>query len=111
MTKVIAKTYSATREHQAFLNSALIGFCLISAMVYGAYLYSMINHTVAIQKTEKEISGVQSLVQNLDAKYIALSSNVTAEMAKNFGLHEAPVSLYVNRTASLGTVAIRATEL
>lgn len=111
MTKVIAITYTKAREYQAFLNYSLIGFCLLSALIYGMNLYSVITHTVALQKVEKQIATVENSVQTLDAKYIQLSSQVTKEMAKNYGLHEAPVSAYINRNVSLGSVAIRTSEL
>ena len=111
MTKAIAHTYSITREYQAFLTYTLVGFCLLSALIYGINLYSVITHTVALQKIEKQIATVLSSVQILDAKYISLSSGITKEMAKNYGLRETGVSAYINRTVSLGRVALRASDL
>lgn len=111
MTKVIAMTYSRAREYQTFLNYSLIGFCLLSALIYGMNLYSVITHTVVLQKTEKQIATIENSVQALDAKYIQLSSQVTKEMAKSYGLHETTVSMYINRNVSLGSVALRISEL
>ncbi len=111
MTKVIAQTYSITREYQIFLTYAVIGFCLISALVYGMNLYSVIAHTVALQKVEKQIIGIESSIQTLDAEYISLSSGITKEMAESYGLRETEVSAYINRTVSLGSVALRASDL
>jgi len=88
-----------------------IGACLLSVFIYGMNLYSVIQQTVSLQKIEKDIVALKSSVQDLDTKYISLSSSITSEMAKNFGLHEAPVTAYINRTVSLGRVAILIPEI
>lgn len=111
MTKVITQTYSIAREYQALLTYTLIGFCFLLALVYGMNLYSVITHTVALQKIEKRIATIEQSVQILDAKYISLSSGITKEMAKNYGLRETGVSVYINRTVSLSQVALRASDL
>ncbi|MEK7501489.1 MAG: hypothetical protein AAB629_01035 [Patescibacteria group bacterium] len=100
-----------TREYQVFLTYTLIGFCLLSALVYGINLYSVITHTVALQKAEKQIIGIESSVQSLDAKYISLSSKITREMAKDYGLRETEVSVYINRDILLGSAVLRASDL
>jgi hypothetical protein len=105
MTKAIARTYSTAGEHQKYLVYALLAACVLFALIYGANLYNVISRTVALQKVEAETKTVDDSVQSLDAKYISLSGNITPEMAKNYGLREAPVTDYINRVTSLSRVA------
>lgn len=111
MTKIIAQTYSITREHQIFITYSVIGLCLLFALAYGVNLYLVITRTVALQKVEKQITSIEASVRNLDSEYISLSSKITKEMAKSYGFREIEVSAYINRNISLGSVALRASDL
>ena len=110
MTRAITYTYSITREYQAYLTYALFGACLFMALIYSVNLYATISQTVALQKIEFQITFKENSVRGLDVKYISLSSNITPEMAKNYGLRETLVTTYINRNTSLGRIALRVHE-
>jgi hypothetical protein len=67
-------------------------------MFYGFSLYSLIENTVATQNVQKEISALNSDVQKLDTTYLELSSKVTPDSLKAFGLHQEKVSFFITRS-------------
>jgi len=111
MKKIIANAYSVTKEYQSYLSYMVFCACLFVAIIYGFNLYNAISLTVSLQKIDKNVEEVKGRVQSLEAKYISLSSNITPEMAKNYGLHEVPVTAYINRNNPLGAVVSIKSEL
>jgi hypothetical protein len=105
------RTYSTNHEYYTYLSYMFIGACVISLFVYGINLYLTISRTITLQKIEKQISSIGNSVQDLDTKYISLSSSITKDMAKDYGLYEIPVSAYINRDVSLGRIAYRDSRL
>jgi virulence-associated protein VapD len=79
--------------------------------VYGMNVYAAISHTVAIQNVEKQVSGLSSSVDSLDAQYIRLSSAITPDVLPKHGFSQAQVSAFISRSVSLGSVALSGHEL
>lgn len=111
MTKVISNTYSAVHEHLAVITKIFVVGCLFMAFLYGYNMYLVISRTIVAQNIDKQTATLQASVQNLDAQYITLSNNVDPSMAKNYGLHESNVAVYISRTASVGTANAVVTQL
>jgi hypothetical protein len=111
MTKAIAQTYTVANDHRAYITYALMGVCLFMMLAYAANLYSVISHTVALQKTEKSVTALSAAVDNLDADYIRISSRITPDTLSAHGFSQGHVSAFIPRSTSLGRVALGGYEL
>ena len=111
MTKAIAQTYGTAREYRLQIMYAVLAVCALLVIAYAVNVYSVISHTVALQKVQAETSALTSDTEKLDSQYLGLSRTVTPDNLRKYGLQEGQVSAYISRTASLGSVAVRGHEL
>lgn len=111
MTKAIAQTYRATHRYYANLVYACIGMSLFAILSYASLVYVLISRTVALEKTQSETTALSSSVNKLDAEYIKLTGAITPDMVRAFGMKPGQVSVYITKTASLGSVALSGHEL
>ena len=107
MTKAIAQTYTVAHEYaheyRLQISYALIALSALMVVMYGLNLYGVINRTVAIEHSNKEVASLSSAVQSLDAKYLELSQAVAAPSAlASHGLSRGEVAQYISRTAPAG---------
>ncbi len=84
------------------VTQVLLTGCLVMALLYAYNMYLVITRTVAAQNAEKQTTTLADSVQGLDTQYIALSNKINPDMAKDFGLHEGNVAVYISRTGSVG---------
>lgn len=111
MTKVIAKTYDVTNSHKTQIIYALIAVCGILIVTYFVNIYSVISRSVAIEKVQSQMVESSAIVRELDQKYLELSSKITPDSLKQYGLREGREAAFISRTASLGSVAFGGNEL
>ena len=111
MTKAIAHTYTTVHTYRRQITLWLMAACLVCAVIYAANVYSVISHTVALQKIETQSASIESSVRSLDGKYLELSGNITPDLLRSHGFTSGSVSAYITRSASLGSVAISGHEL
>jgi len=111
MTKALAQTYNAAYEHRLNITYAVLAACAVVTCIYAMNVYRVVSRTVALQQAETRITAVTASVDNLDAQYLELSSSVTPDSLKQYGLSEGQVSAYISRSASLGSVALGGHEL
>ncbi len=102
MKKTITSIYGPIHEYRSNIVHTLLFGSLFLAVFYAFNIYSIVSHTVAIEKIESRVTTLQSSVQKLEAQYISLSNKITPEMINHFGLHESKVSAYIERTHVLG---------
>jgi len=88
-----------------------MGACAILIFFYAVNVYRVISHTVALQKVTTSLTSIGSAVGDLDAHYLALSSQVTPDSLSKYGLTQTQVSEFISRTSTLGTVATIGHEL
>ncbi len=107
MTKIIAKTYNLADENRQRITYALLIACAAMFVFYGMNLYATVSRTVALEKLSAQTKTVEDSVRTLDTQYIALSSKITPEAAKEFGLKEVAVSAFIDRTTTLGLTTLQ----
>ncbi|MCX6718790.1 MAG: hypothetical protein NTZ38_00175 [Candidatus Taylorbacteria bacterium] len=106
MTKAIAYTYTVAQEYRRYITQAFIYASLIMALIYGINVYLVISRAVATEGVNRETASLQSSVQELDARYISLSNQITPDAAASFGLHEAVVTAYIQKAPLLGRAVL-----
>jgi hypothetical protein len=111
MTKILARTYTYTNEFRAYITYALLGACMLLALVYIANIYRVISHSVALQHIEVASNEVAGTVEELDTKYIELSNRITPDLVRSRGMSEGKVTSYISRSTSLGVVSMSGYEL
>lgn len=111
MTKAIAQTYNVVHSHRIGLTYGLMAGCLLAILMYGLNIYSLVSRSIAIQHVKSEISTVSTAVSVLDSQYLTLSSRVTPEAMKLGGWSQGHVTEYIDKSASLGRVALTGHEL
>lgn len=114
MKRTIVNTAEHIHDHMIKLNAVILGACLIAAVFYAVNLYSLISHTVAIQRTESRTILLDSALGELDSEYLKLSGAITPDVLAEYGLVPGHVSLYITRpasTASAGNLARAGHEL
>jgi len=111
MAKIYPKAYFGNRlvdQKAASLNITT------SAILYGLSVYMVIARTVAFQQTQARVSQINTVVANLDARYIAVSSAITPDVLGTYGLREgAPAFIhrYSSTKGNIGRVAAFGHEL
>lgn len=117
MTRAIAHTYNLAAEYRLHITYALFAACAALVLAYGINVYSLISHTIAIQKVQGELLSSNNSLRDLDSKYIALSGTITPNTLRSYGFEPAQVSEFISRTTVLGSavnegasVAIRSHE-
>src|ERR1035437_3535838 len=111
MTKTLINTYNLASEYRKHFIYALIFGCLVMAGIYVFNVYKVIANTIVIQKVQAQSVAIESTVQDLDSKYLDLSSQITPDTLSQHGFTAGKVSAYIPRNASLGRVAIGGHEL
>ena len=106
MTKIIANTYSSVNDNKIYVTSAILAACGILVMIYAFNVYKLVSRTVAIESIQTQINSESSSVNSLAVEYLSLSSELTPDTMKSFGMSEGTVSEYISKTASLGRVAL-----
>jgi hypothetical protein len=98
-------------DNRLKMAQGLIVICTILGIFYAINLYSIISNTVALQHIGKETRALTSEVEALDTQYLKLSSKITPDALKTYGLGTGEVSFFIPRTSSLGSVATAGHEL
>lgn len=111
MTRAIAHTYRIVHEYRRYITSALFAMCMFLIMSYAVNLYSLISHTIALQRINSEQMSLDSAVQALDTKYISVSRKITPDTLQEYGFKQGKVTAFISRTTSLGRVALAGHEL
>ena len=111
MTQTLVNTYNIANDHRIKLTYTLFVGCFFMIAVYVFNVYKVISSTVVIQKIDSQSVAMESNVQNIDSKYIELSSQITPDVLAGHGFTPGKVSAYIPRNASLGSVAIGGHEL
>ncbi|OHA23865.1 MAG: hypothetical protein A3B11_01130 [Candidatus Taylorbacteria bacterium RIFCSPLOWO2_01_FULL_44_26] len=114
MARTFAISYNFIHQYRA----RLIGIFLVGSMIlvclYGLSVYMVIARTVAFQQTQARVSQINTVVANLDARYIAVSSAITPDVLGTYGLREgAPAFIhrYSSTKGNIGRVAAFGHEL
>jgi hypothetical protein len=89
----------------------LIVVSAVLAYFYATSMYSVISNMVAIEKLQSKTAALSASVSDLDSKYLALSSRLTPDALKSYGLTSGSVSEFVSRTSSLGSAKAEGHEL
>lgn len=111
MTKAIA---NQIHEYRAYITMVILGACFITAAFYGYNLYSLVSKTVSINKIESKAAALASTINDLDSKYLKLSSEITPDALSQYGLEPGVVAVYITKqtaSASLGNLARGGHEL
>jgi hypothetical protein len=111
MTKAIAQTYSVAHEYRVQITTALMATCLLLAVLYAANVFMVISRTMALQKTETQISALGSTVSKLDAQYLDLSGKITPSALASHGFIQGQAESYIHKTASIGQATLGGNEL
>ena len=111
MTKAISHTYNFAFEYRMHISYALICSCMLMVLLYAMNVYAVVSHTVSLQRLESQSATLGTTVESLDAKYLELSSAITPDALHAYGLAQGQVSEFIQRTPSLGSVAMNGHEL
>jgi cell division protein FtsB len=111
MTKAIAQTYNTANQYTALVTRAFLVVCAFLIALYGFNIYKVVRNTVAMEQIQKQTVEMSAKIDALNSQYLTLSSQITPDNLKEYGLSETKVSVYVSRSASLGSVALRDHEL
>ncbi|MEI6304817.1 MAG: hypothetical protein WCP09_02240 [Candidatus Taylorbacteria bacterium] len=111
MTKAIVDTIKVTNNYRTQMTYVLIGGCFLMIAIYVFNVFRVISSTVALQKVQNQTASLESNVENLDAKYLQLSSEITPDTLADHGFVAGKVSDYISRNVSLGSVATGGHEL
>ncbi len=107
MTQAIVQTYTTANENRAKITGVVIALCISMAMYYGFNVYKVISKTVTMQSDQSTLSQLSSSVGTLNAQYLQLSSSITPDKFKSYGLSQGKVSQYISRgNSSMGNVAL-----
>lgn len=98
MTKAITTTYTLIHEYRARITTALLVGCALCIAAYAANVYAVISHTVKLGRIESQINSISAAVNDLDARYLDLSSAITPDTIASYGLHAPKVTAYIPRT-------------
>lgn len=107
MTKIIAKTYDLADDNRQRIVCGLLVTCVAALVFYGFNLYATISRTVALEKISAQTKVVEDSIRTLDAEYIALSSRITPDVVKEYGLKEVSISAFIDRTTTLGLTTLQ----
>ncbi|MFA6295313.1 MAG: hypothetical protein WC666_02725 [Candidatus Paceibacterota bacterium] len=99
MTKAIAQTYNVVNEYKMRISLIFMAVSVIMMLFYITNVYSVISHTVTIQKINAEITAIEKVVENLDAQYLGLSSKITPDSLNIYGMSQGKVSEYISKTS------------
>lgn len=105
MSKAIARTYNLASEYRSYITVTLMAGCIMAALFYGVNVYKLIARTVALQNVEHQTADLDVAVSNLESAYMNLSSTLTPDSVKTFGMTTGQVSVFIPRTSTLGRVA------
>jgi len=111
MTKALINTYSLAHEYGRHIMNLLLIGCFAMIGLYVFNVYRMIANTIALQSVVAESVAMESDVQNLDSKYLKLTSQITPDTLSKHGFTTGKVSVYIPRNQTLGSVAIGGYEL
>lgn len=109
MTRAIAHTYTTAREYRLEITYALLATCAALVIAYGINVYSLISHTIALQKIQAQVLTSNNSLKDLDSKYITLSSTITPDTLKQYGFAPAQVSEFITRSA-VGTASLEGSK-
>lgn len=110
VSQAVAHAFSQS-SFRLNISYILLAVCGGIALMYASNLYSVISTTVAIQRIQTESRALTSAVESLDSQYLSLSSQVTPDVLKSYGLKKGEVSFFIPRSNGIGRVAIRGHEL
>ncbi len=108
--KAAVRGFSAA-ENRLKMAQGLIAICAILGLFYAVNLYSIISHTVALQHINASSRALTTEVEALDTQYLALSSKITPDTLKAYGLEKGEVSFFIPRSSSLGHASVGGNEL
>ncbi len=111
MKRVIVNTAGHISDHRAKLTFAIMGACAVAAIFYAVNLYTLISHTVAMQKMESQAAVLGSAIGKLDAEYLRISSKITPDSLASYGLVPGHVSMYITRPAATANLVSLGNEL
>lgn len=77
----------------------MVAISAVSLVLYMVGVMMTIQHTVARQSLQNQVSALTTEVSNLEFKYIALQNGVTLNLAYNRGFKDVTNPLYINRAA------------
>lgn len=110
-TKALTHTYTVAKDHRLHITYAVFAACAALAIFYAVNLYTVISRTVALGQIQKQEATAAAAVASLNATYFQLSSAITPDTLRHYGMSQGHVSEFISRTASLGSVALRGNEL
>lgn len=105
MTKAIAQTYTTIHGYRLQITVAVLFACALSVIAYAFNVYAVVSHTVALGKVQAAISATASDVNDLDAKYLELSSTLTPDTLSRYGFSEGKVTAFIPRTAATASLS------
>ncbi len=111
MTYAIAKTYSVTMQFRKEITFALLAACAFLVLIYSMNVYSVLSNSVALDRAEKEIASLSTSIQELDSKYLAISSELTPDVLGQYGLSRGKASAFITKSTSIGAVALSGNDL
>jgi hypothetical protein len=111
MTKIAIQTYTTARDHSIFIMRLLLAGCFLAASWYGMNVYAAISNTIAAEHISAEADAIGNSINQLDAQYISLANSASPSALSAYGLSQGSVSVYIQRGASLGSVAYSGHEL
>jgi len=106
MTQAIIQTYNTASINRTKITGIIIAFCLSMAIYYGFNVYTIISKTISIQRNQVVLSKLSSEVGTLNSQYLQLSTSVTPDKLKDYGLIQSHVSQYISRNAISQSVAL-----
>ncbi|MDE2040857.1 MAG: hypothetical protein KGI59_00500 [Patescibacteria group bacterium] len=111
MTRALERTYDLAQEYRMQMACLMLGACALIIFIYAWNVYSVISHTVAIEKMQKNIAALSAQVDAVDQAFLQLSSKASPDALAAHGLSEGQVTAYISPTTSLGALSMRSHEL
>ena len=101
--KKIMEEFGGIGAYLAYVNSALIILAATLVLLYGFSFFSLMGQGIFIDDFYSESGGREERITDLEARYVAMKSAITMELAEDMGYREVKNPKYiVRKTAGQG---------
>ena len=111
MTKALAQTYTTVHTYRVFIMRVLCVGCALATVWYGINVFGAISRTISAEHISAVTNDLSNSVNQLGAQYVQLTNVASPSALAEHGMSVSPVTAYIPRTASLGSVALSGHEL
>ncbi len=111
MTKALAQTYTTIHTYRVNIMRMLCVGCALAIAWYGLNVYSAISRTIIAEHIGANSSALSNSVNTLGSKYIQLANLASPNALTAHDMKVSPVTVYIPRTASLGSASLGSVAL